>query len=276
MGPAANRRRNFRIHSNDTAMNWYYLLNEQQVGPVTVDEILEKVSEGVISRETYVWREGMAEWLPYANVANEISQAGTPAPATGVTTASVVKCPTCGKPAAANELIPVGHTQVCPSCKEEYVQSAREGVSMGGEWEYGGFWIRTGAVMVDGMITGLAMTVLGGAVGLAVMSAVGDSPEVATSLTVILYIAIYGLVIAYYVYFNGHPRFQATPGKMALRLRLVVADGSRVTYLRAFGRLLAYMLSGMLFYIGYIMAAFDSEKRSLHDRICNTRVIKIR
>ena len=101
-----------------------------------------------------MWREGMAEWLPYANVANEISQAGAPAPAAGVATASVVKCPTCGKPAAANELIPVGNTQVCPSCKEEYVQSAREGVSMGGEWEYGGFWIRTGAVMVDGMITG--------------------------------------------------------------------------------------------------------------------------
>jgi len=25
--------------------------------------------------------------------------------------------------------------------------------------------------------------------------------------------------------------------------------------------------------IGYIMAAFDSEKRALHDHICDTRVI---
>jgi uncharacterized RDD family membrane protein YckC len=26
--------------------------------------------------------------------------------------------------------------------------------------------------------------------------------------------------------------------------------------------------------IGYIMAAFDSQKRALHDRICDTRVIR--
>jgi uncharacterized RDD family membrane protein YckC len=30
----------------------------------------------------------------------------------------------------------------------------------------------------------------------------------------------------------------------------------------------------MIFAIGYIMAAFDDEKRALHDRICSTRVIR--
>jgi uncharacterized RDD family membrane protein YckC len=39
------------------------------------------------------------------------------------------------------------------------------------------------------------------------------------------------------------------------------------------GRFSAEILSGLIFYIGYIMVAFDSEKRALHDRICNTRVI---
>jgi uncharacterized RDD family membrane protein YckC len=32
----------------------------------------------------------------------------------------------------------------------------------------------------------------------------------------------------------------------------------------------------MILYIGYIMAGFDDEKRTLHDRICDTRVIKTR
>jgi uncharacterized RDD family membrane protein YckC len=27
-------------------------------------------------------------------------------------------------------------------------------------------------------------------------------------------------------------------------------------------------------YIGFLMAAFDAQKRSLHDRICDTRVIR--
>jgi uncharacterized RDD family membrane protein YckC len=28
--------------------------------------------------------------------------------------------------------------------------------------------------------------------------------------------------------------------------------------------------------IGYIMAAWDPERRALHDRICDTRVIKVK
>jgi uncharacterized RDD family membrane protein YckC len=34
------------------------------------------------------------------------------------------------------------------------------------------------------------------------------------------------------------------------------------------------MLSAILLGIGYLMIAFDDEKRALHDRICDTRVIK--
>jgi hypothetical protein len=33
-------------------------------------------------------------------------------------------------------------------------------------------------------------------------------------------------------------------------------------------------LSFLTLYIGFIMAAFDIEKRALHDRICSTRVIR--
>jgi len=36
------------------------------------------------------------------------------------------------------------------------------------------------------------------------------------------------------------------------------------------------MLSGMTLGIGYILAAFDAEKRGLHDMICDTRVIRAR
>ena len=36
----------------------------------------------------------------------------------------------------------------------------------------------------------------------------------------------------------------------------------------------AEMLSGMILGIGYLMAAFDDEKRALHDRICDTRVVR--
>ena len=69
-------------------------------------------------------------------------------------------------------------------------------------------------------------------------------------------------------------RFGATPGKMICNLRIVHPDGSRLSYPRAFGRCGAKWLSGITFGIGYLMAAFDDEKRALHDQICDTRVIR--
>ena len=45
---------------------------------------------------------------------------------------------------------------------------------------------------------------------------------------------------------------------------------------RAVGRYFAQWLSAFILYIGYIIAGFDSEKRALHDHICDTRVIYTR
>ena len=77
---------------------------------------------------------------------------------------------------------------------------------------------------------------------------------------------------AYDTWFIG--KYGATPGKMACKLKIVVEDGSRVSYLRAFGRHFAKYLSAMILLIGYIMAAFDDQRRTLHDRICETRVVR--
>jgi uncharacterized RDD family membrane protein YckC len=69
-------------------------------------------------------------------------------------------------------------------------------------------------------------------------------------------------------------RFAATPGKMALNLKVVRPDGSPLSLGRAFARYFAKVLSGLILGIGFIMAGFDSQKRALHDRLCDTRVIK--
>jgi uncharacterized RDD family membrane protein YckC len=60
---------------------------------------------------------------------------------------------------------------------------------------------------------------------------------------------------------------------MALKVHVVTADGGRVSYARALGRYFAKLLSAFTLLIGYIIAAFDPERRALHDRICNTRVV---
>ena len=68
-------------------------------------------------------------------------------------------------------------------------------------------------------------------------------------------------------------RYGATLGKLALGIRVITARGDRLTLGLSAGRYLAQLVSSATLTIGYLMAAFDPEKRSLHDRICNTRVV---
>jgi len=55
---------------------------------------------------------------------------------------------------------------------------------------------------------------------------------------------------------------------------VVRSDGSALSTGRIIGRYFSEMLSSMILCIGYLMVAFDEERRGLHDRICDTRVIK--
>ena len=61
---------------------------------------------------------------------------------------------------------------------------------------------------------------------------------------------------------------------MSLGLKLIRSDGTKLSFGRIIGRYFAEWISTLLLFMGYIMAGFDEEKRSLHDRICDTRVIR--
>jgi hypothetical protein len=47
-------------------MNWYYVINGQQTGPVTEAQLDDLARTGAIKADTLVWAEGMANWLPYS------------------------------------------------------------------------------------------------------------------------------------------------------------------------------------------------------------------
>jgi uncharacterized RDD family membrane protein YckC len=93
-------------------------------------------------------------------------------------------------------------------------------------------------------------------------------------VTLQLVIMLLQIVLAagYATWFVG--KYGATPGKMAFKMKIVGSDGEKINYGRALGRHFATMISSMTMMIGYLMAAFDDEKRALHDRICDTRVIR--
>jgi uncharacterized RDD family membrane protein YckC len=171
----------------------------------------------------------------------------------------MVQCSLCKREFEEEAVIKAGDYRVCAECKPLFFQRLREGLSLTGEMTYGGFWIRFGARMVD--------SILLLAVGVLLMVAGGFGKG-----SFLLRLLGYPIAIAYETYFVG--RYGATLGKMACGLKVVRSEGQNVSYGRAFGRYWACLLSSMTLTIGYIMAAFDSQKRALHDRICDTRVIR--
>ena len=61
---------------------WYYAKNNQQLGPVSLQEIRNLASTGALQPTDLVWKEGMADWIE-AGAATELFPQGLPYPASG-------------------------------------------------------------------------------------------------------------------------------------------------------------------------------------------------
>ena len=177
-------------------------------------------------------------------------------------------CAECGKSFYQEEMIRYGDAWVCAACKPIFIQKLKEGVSVAGEMNYAGFWTRFGAKFVDWLILFITFIVLNMLL-IPARTALADQNKL---FAVIYNILVIVIPAVYSTWFLG--KYGATPGKMAAKIKVVTADGGKVSYARAFGRHFAEWLSSLVLLIGYIMAAFDEQRRTLHDRICNTRVIK--
>lgn len=136
-----------------------------------------------------------------------------------------------------------------------------------------GFWIRVVASLLDSFLLGAVQFVLSLLIGLAI-SMLGIATSGDPSIDTVIWLFGASLSIGYAVFFIGY--CGQTPGKMALRIKVIRTDGSPMTYGRAALReVLGKFISGILLFIGYIMVAFDSQKQGLHDKIADTYVIKL-
>jgi uncharacterized RDD family membrane protein YckC len=254
-------------------MNWYYACRGKQAGPVTQEQFDELLGSGKIQADTLVWREGMTDWAPY----REAGAAFDPSPASSIGGARYVPdqspqavCAECGNLFAVNDMIRHGGIYICANCKPVFMQKLAEGAPINtGTLNYAGFWIRFAAKFLDGLILGIPFLVIYFIVLIPQMRTA--APGRVTFLPLILQFGFIFIQMAYEVFFLG--KYGATLGKMACKIHVVTAEGGRIGYGRATGRFFSEILSGMICYIGYIIVAFDGQKRALHDYICNTRVV---
>lgn len=149
-------------------------------------------------------------------------------------------------------------------------------------YQFAGFWRRFVAYMIDGFIIGIISIILmmiagvayvAGAMsgdGGAIMAKITDPVQMA-SVTLWLWVFSILMNIVYFTYFHGSTG--RTPGKRLLGLQVVSADGTSISYGIAFLRSVGYLVSSLVFCLGYIWIGFDKKKQGWHDKIAGTVVI---
>ncbi|MBM7643958.1 putative RDD family membrane protein YckC [Scopulibacillus daqui] len=132
--------------------------------------------------------------------------------------------------------------------------------------KHAGFWIRFLAVILDGIFVFFAIFVLV-FIG-ELISALTETASIGIIFIIIAYIG----AILYQVVLPA-TQLQGTLGKYILGLKIIHQNGNRIGIGRSICRSLSCTLSGMILYIGYMMAGFTKEKTALHDMICSTYVV---
>ena len=144
---------------------------------------------------------------------------------------------------------------------------------------YAGFWKRFAAFFIDCALFFCFMLafegVLASVMGLTFVGYMEGAinPEVTlTSVEVIIYL-IEGIIFGiYFACFESSSK-QATPGKMALGIKVTDLQGRSVGFGKAIGRYFGKYIS-QIFLLGFIMVAFTRKKQGLHDMMAGCLVVK--
>ena len=196
-------------------------------------------------------------------------------------------CSQCGRMFADTDLVQIAGNWVCGDCKPAFlsrVMASGAALASPQSWHYGGFWLRFGARVIDSFVLMVPILVLAALLIpnlLRTAKQVGSqapSPALA-ALTLTFFLVFLLSVICYEVVMLRYRG--ATLGKMACGLKVVRSDGRSLGWGVSFGRFFMWnvvtsgipYLNFVLMLISGIMAGTDGEKRALHDRVCDTRVI---
>jgi len=143
--------------------------------------------------------------------------------------------------------------------------------------EPAGFWIRLAAYSVDSAIVSLPVLIASSVWAFWLLQQ-GEAGLTELTPRVFLLPIIGGAVslvlsVVYPAYFWALRG--ATPGKRLFGLRVLSMDGETpIGWQRAMLRVIGYMINGLVMGIGFLLIAVSEEKRGLHDRLADTRVLR--
>ncbi|MFF2048908.1 hypothetical protein HMPREF3113_10465 [Stenotrophomonas sp. HMSC10F06] len=250
---------------------WYFADGQDRQGPLSADDMRQRFQRGDITLATLVWREGFAQWAPLSEAVDELQLQNLAAAASDLGSGIDLRG---DYTAIDNGTAPLPGTgggtyspYTAPAAATGYANAA---VVNGQDVVYAGFWKRYAAYFIDYILLTVVTLPLSMIINLTGAGSGNESVQVALTLVVMLLSMV--ISIGYYAGFHAS-RGGATLGKMAVGIKVVRGNGERISFLRAFCRYLATIVSSLILMIGFIMAAFTERKQALHDMMCDTLVV---
>lgn len=146
----------------------------------------------------------------------------------------------------------------------------KNGINTMDEYAYAGFWIRVAAALIDTLLLVIVFSI-----PLTLIYGVDYwDPErqiQGAGGFLIQYVAPIVITVWFWI------RYLGTPGKMALRLRILDArTGKAISTPKAIGRYLGYYVSALPLLLGFIWVGIDKKKQGFHDKLAGTVVVRDR
>lgn len=136
--------------------------------------------------------------------------------------------------------------------------------------EYAGFWIRFAALMIDVVFMSIVLY-------FPLTLIYGEQYWLGDQVIHGFWDLLLGYVVPIVATIWFWLRYMGTPGKMALKLRIVDAvSGERMTTGQAIGRYFAYIPAMLPLFLGLFWVGVDRKKQGWHDKLAGTVVIRDR
>ncbi len=250
----------------------FVLLDNKPRGPVPRVLVEERIEHGLWPSSLSVAEVGSSTWQPYSGLATPLRQESEakPAPAFDADAHAATDRSTRYAPTHAADR---GHNLASVAAATVAGVDARP--LPAGEAIHAGFWRRSAALLIDGLLIGVVLGVLQSVLGFGVLGAFAASDVSAGALIGSIMVLALLAFVGQWLYFAlfESATAQATPGKMALGIKVVDDAGRRIGFGRASGRYFGKIISGMIFNIGYMLAGWTERKQALHDMMAATLVV---
>ncbi len=135
------------------------------------------------------------------------------------------------------------------------------------------FWVRLGAHLIDSFVIETAAVVL-------ILVILGASfwfrwsvgQELKFDAVWIQFLVVFFRVLLALAYFViGTAKYGTTVGKRLFRVYVVSFDTAQpISWAQSWRRCLGYLVSYLPFGVGFVMVAFQTERRAMHDLIAGT------